>query len=213
MSSGFPDDRLDAALDRFLAERASETASMPSPADIVDQIRGLPTRRVGMGPIVRSAWVVLALLALLAVLSVAALIGGALPDRQPLGGIPSNGWIAVSANPVGVGGGKAGDVYLLTNGVPARLLIGSPNDGIAQACPAFSPDGRQLAYGEARASDRPVTTFRGNWPVTERAVVVVDIDAQGNASSPSLGSPRLLPQGGFRAGGPGRPIRGLSARV
>jgi Tol biopolymer transport system component len=101
------------------------------------------------------------------------------PPRVITGPLPpmpvsrfQNGLIAVSANPWLFGGGQNGDIYLLAEGAAPRRIIGSDGDGIAQACPVFSPDGQRLAYGEARASG-PVTTFRGVWPVSERAVVVV----------------------------------------
>lgn len=86
--------------------------------------------------------------------------------------VASQGWIAASANPWTFGGGENGDIYLLGPGVSPRRVIGSNGDGIAQDCPAFSPDGQRLAYGEARASGA-VTSFRGVWPVSDRAVVVV----------------------------------------
>ncbi len=93
------------------------------------------------------------------------------------------GLIAVSANPKNVTGGEVGDIYLVHEGAAARRIIGSDGDGVAQACPRFSPDGRRLAYGEARASD-PVTTLRGVWPVSNRAVVVVGLNNGGDPSPP-----------------------------
>ena len=98
---------------------------------------------------------------------------------------PANGLIAVAANPKDVGGGEVGDIYLVGEGAPARRIIGSDGDRVAQQCPKFSPDGRWLAYGEARASD-PVTTFRGVWPVSNRAVVVVGVNGRGDPSRPLM---------------------------
>ena len=99
---------------------------------------------------------------------------------QPSPGVsPENGWIAVSANPGGVGGGEAGDIHLIPEPNVVRRIIGADDDGVAQACPMFSPDGSRLAFGEARASG-PVTTFRGVWPVADRAVVVVGLDDDGD---------------------------------
>jgi Tol biopolymer transport system component len=86
--------------------------------------------------------------------------------------VASQGLIAASANPWTYHGGENGDIYLLSPGASPRRVIGSDGDGIAQDCPAFSPDGQRLAYGEARASGA-VTSFRGVWPVSDRAVVVV----------------------------------------
>jgi Tol biopolymer transport system component len=100
-------------------------------------------------------------------------------------GTARNGWIAVSANPSNIGAGEAGDIYLITETETARRIIGADDDGLAQACPRFSPDGWRLAYGESRASG-PVTTYRGVWPVSDRAVVVVGLNEQGEASAPIL---------------------------
>jgi len=103
--------------------------------------------------------------------------------QGPLPSLPAssarNGWIVVSANPWNVGGGQNGDIYLVSEGVAPRRIIGSDGDGIAQACPMFSPDGQRLAYGEARASG-PVTTYRGGWPVDGRAIVVVGVNEHGD---------------------------------
>lgn len=156
----------------------------------VDRVRS-PRRRAPF-PLRRAALLV-ALAGLLLVGTIGtALIAGSLSNRLPsptalpsLSVLPENGLIAVSANPNDVGGGEVGDIYLVSEGAPARRIIGSVGDGIAQECPRFSPDGRDLAYGEARASD-PVTTFRGVWPVTDRAVVVVGLNDLGDASPPKL---------------------------
>jgi Tol biopolymer transport system component len=99
--------------------------------------------------------------------------------------LPANGLIAVSANPKNVAGGEAGDIYLVSEGAAARRIIGFDGDGVAQACPRFSPDGTRLAYGEARASG-PVTNLRGVWPVSSRAVVVVRLNGHGDASAPMM---------------------------
>jgi hypothetical protein len=99
--------------------------------------------------------------------------------------LPANGLIAVSANPKNVAGGEAGDIYLVSEGAAARRIIGFDGDGVAQACPRFSPDGTRLAYGEARASG-PVTNLRGVWPVSNRAVVAVRLNGHGDASAPMM---------------------------
>jgi Tol biopolymer transport system component len=114
------------------------------------------------------------------------------PPRVIAGPLPpmavarfQNGWIAVSANPWEYGGGENGDIYLLSEGAAPRRIIGSDGDGIAQACPVFSPDGQQLAYGEAQASG-PMTTFRGGSQVDDRAIVVVGINDHGDPSPPIM---------------------------
>jgi len=132
--------------------------------------------------------VVLLLVAMLALLvGTAAFVGVQIRDELPSSG-PTNGWIAVSANPWSVDGGEAGDIYMLQEGAPARRIIGSEDDGVAQACPRFSPDGRKLAYGEATSEAR-TPGRRDVWPVEDRAVVVVEVDENGEPSSPILRVP------------------------
>jgi Tol biopolymer transport system component len=77
----------------------------------------------------------------------------------------SNGWVAL------VGGG---DVYLVREGEAAHRIVGSDADGLDQICPAFSPDGRRLAHGEAEGTARD--GYR------DAALVISDLDAAGNAS-------------------------------
>jgi len=128
-------------------------------------------------------WLAVALLLAIALLG--AVVAGALL-RQPLPishSTPANGWVAISAPQPDFGGGENGDIFVVNGGTAPRRIIGSDGDGMAHACPMFSPDGRRLAYGEARASG-PVTTYRGVWPVADRAVVVVGIDDRGDASQP-----------------------------
>jgi dipeptidyl aminopeptidase/acylaminoacyl peptidase len=129
--------------------------------------------------------VVIALLLLIALLGGIAGIGAALRESSPLfPSVVSNGWIAVSANPIDVGSGEAGDIYLLGEGAALRRIIGSDGDGVAQACPRFSPDGGRLAYGEGSAAPQPGDdALRGIASVADRAVVVVGLSAQGDAST------------------------------
>ena len=80
--------------------------------------------------------------------------------------------------------GSSGTSTSRGEGTTARRIIGSDGDGLSQGCPRFSPDGSMLAYGEGDESVRPVTTARGRWPVTDRAVVVVGLGADGEPSPP-----------------------------
>jgi Tol biopolymer transport system component len=135
------------------------------------------------------AWVIVVLLLALALLGGVAVVGALLRVPAP---VPSsdvtNGWIALAGNPFDLYEGENGDIYLVPVGTaaPPRLIIGSGGDGIAQQCPSFSPDGHRLAYGEARASGLVSRNPRGPWPVSDRAVVVVGLNANGDASSPII---------------------------
>jgi WD40 repeat protein len=112
----------------------------------------------------------------------------ALDTPLPRAGV-ANGWIAVAANRM-----EEGDIYLVSGGVPARPIIGSVGDGIAQACPKFSPDGRRLAYGVGRpARQAGDDSLRGRASVADRGVVVVALDDRGDPSPPVM---RVTPSAG-----------------
>jgi Tol biopolymer transport system component len=82
-------------------------------------------------------------------------------DRGPV----SNGPIAFV---------RDGDIYLVREGQTPRRIIGSGADNLDQVCPAFSPDGKRLAHGEAVGT--AATGYH------DAALVISDIDARGNAS-------------------------------
>jgi dipeptidyl aminopeptidase/acylaminoacyl peptidase len=85
-----------------------------------------------------------------------AVIAGAFLHRQPTPAPPRNGWIAFSANGdagddlsgTAISRGADKDIYVVREGGPPRRIIGDADDNLNQLCPAFSPDGRQLAYVE-----------------------------------------------------------------
>lgn len=121
------------------------------------------------------AWLALAAI-VLATVAVVALIG-ATKDKV-FTGPPSNGLIAVSANPLDVASGELGDIYLLDGLGAPRLVIGVPGDRIGQACPAFSPDGRWLAYGEAKDSGN--AGMRHPFPISDPAIGVAGVGPDGS---------------------------------
>ncbi len=69
---------------------------------------------------------------------VAGLIGR--PPR-PVAGI-ANGWVAFATS-------SQGGIYLVRAGMTARQITETDGGSVAEVCPAFSPDGRRLAYGQA----------------------------------------------------------------
>lgn len=130
-------------------------------------------------PIIRGSSVGrLVLITAVTVLSLAGLLGSlvAVGMLQSDDRGASNGWIAFARYGSDRSGGEDSerDIYLVGEGEPARRIIGSDSDGLDQICPAFSPDGRRLAHGEAGGT--PDAGY------TDAALVVSDLDAAGNAT-------------------------------
>ena len=109
-------------------------------------------------------------LAVAAVLVVggAAVVGlAASHPPDPVGGV-HNGWVAFSRFD------QAG-IHLVREGVPAFPITPVAKESLVEACPAFSADGRRLAYGRAS----------GTWEVGyhDASLVVADVDPDGTVKS------------------------------
>ena len=89
------------------------------------------------------------------------------PDDRPALG--SNGWIAFGMHPED-GGDQ--DIWVVSLGHEPRRVIGTDTDSVDQLCPAFSPDGRSLAYGQVDQSGATPTT----------AVAVASVSGEGDVS-------------------------------
>ena len=170
----------------WLHEDRHEDASRLAGA-VLDQLDTTPQRRATRWPArrtpVMNKFVTVGLgtaAVIVAVYAGAALFGGqrgglgsqATPTHLPTQ--PPNGWVAFAQYSDLSAGLFDRDIYLVREGQPARRIIGSDSDGLDQICPAFAPDGRRLAHGEAEGT--------GDGGYRGAAVVVSEIDAAGNAS-------------------------------
>ena len=132
-------------------------------------------------PIVRPAVSVGRLLLVIAV--TALLLVGLLAGLVAVGmlrndhGPASNGWLSFTrfgSGPRGPDGWVERDIYLVRDGEAAHRIVGSDADSLDQVCPAFSPDGRRLAHGEAEGT--------ADTGYHDAALVISDLDAAGSTS-------------------------------
>jgi Tol biopolymer transport system component len=141
----------------------------------------------------RRAWTIAIALGLLVAFIGGALLAGArlpLPPRLSVSPPASNGWIAfTAAQPAPDGSLDADtDIWLVALDRDARRVVGGETDRVNQLCPAFSPDGRSLAYG--RVEGHGTSSFvnadgtEGSEPNAYRraALVVADVSTDGHVS-------------------------------
>jgi Tol biopolymer transport system component len=87
----------------------------------------------------------------------------------------ANGWVTFAAGQDADRRSGDTDIYLVRDGSPASRVAGSDDDAIDQVCPAFSPDGKRLAYGEAAGT--------GELGYQAAGLVIVDLATDGRPSA------------------------------
>jgi Tol biopolymer transport system component len=179
--------------DELLFERL---ASHEEPAALdrafEDRLYSILEREMRRGRSLRPALLLAATLVLVLTITAAIAIGSGLikPPWMHPSLIPTpmaNGLIAYPLGDEDHPLANVADIYLTSLDGTPRRVIGFEGDGLAQTCPAFSPDGALLAYGE-RAED-PDSSI-------EAAVVIIALERNG---TPSL---RLRIPAGDAAGRP-----------
>ncbi|MFI5052874.1 MAG: TolB family protein [Acidimicrobiia bacterium] len=136
-----------------------------------------PRRRSGpvawLAPRPAFAWLIVAVLLTLALAGAVTLAGALTRQHAPVPPpVVSNGWIAYSTSTStsrSISDPRLGsDIYLVKTGVKPILVAGRADGSVWNLCPAFSPDGRRLAFSVSSNQDR--------------AIVVVGVDASGVSS-------------------------------
>src|SRR5262245_10324819 len=82
------------------------------------------------------------------------------------------------------------NLYVVGADAKARLIAGAEGDTVAQGCPAFSPDGSLLAYGEG--SSGPLFGYGEARPGSD-SIVVSGFTASGQLGDPHIRIP--VPRG------------------
>jgi Tol biopolymer transport system component len=156
-----------------------------------DRGAGSPVRWHGL-PLDRRVWTIAIALGLLVALLGGTLLVGAhllLPPSLKVTPAVTNGWITFTVGQPAPDG-QAGDldIWLASLDQDARRVVGSETDRVHQLCPAFSADGRSLAYGrvEGHGTENFINAdgTEESRPAQYRqaALVVADVSDDGQVS-------------------------------
>ena len=125
----------------------------------------------------------LAIAAVIGAVGGGAILAGALAERPDPSVVAENGWIALTVSDSDTSGAADEDIWLVALDKGARRIIGTDSDHLRQLCPAFSPDGRSLAYGRVEGHGTNLDANSVTAPATYRnaALVVADVRDDGSA--------------------------------
>ena len=143
--------------DQLLFERLAsheESASMDRAFE--NRLYAILEREMRRGRSLRPALLLAATLVLVLTITAAIAFGSGLikPPWVHPSLVPTPMANGLIAYPLGEGSdflAPVADIYVTSVDGTPRRIIGSPGDGVFQTCPAFSPDGALLAYGEPAA--------------------------------------------------------------
>ncbi len=192
MTDRMQDDQLDREIRAFLAWQAEQIAGAPTATEMAMRVSShAGTATFGLRIAPRLVWVVLAGLLMAALLG-ATLIGANLLQPRPLP-VAGYGWIAFSTQPGWPEHGHdywglGGDIYLVRQGIQPKMIVSRGTRNVSNVCPAFSPDGLTLVYGEHAGSNRALVFLAVSSDGSTSETARLDVPGEGNVPCPRWSS-------------------------